>query len=205
MQADGRGLLVVVPGAGLAGLVAGAAGGARNTVMESSPVGGRACTHIRDAVQLNQGPHALYRDGPGNRVLSRREAYLADLDQLSASLALTQMQSALSGISYLDGGWQPLVRGLPAAVSTVGAEIRDHARPERLSRRPGAWEMRTTSTVIRAAAEIVAVARPAAAGRLLPAFARSALGRATGDPLPPSSAADAAGRSGNVEEECWDG
>lgn len=98
----------------------------------------------------------------------RLTTYVADMDRLPASLAITQIQTALRGASYLDGGWQQLVRGLAAIASAAGAEIRQHARVEQLAGRPGTWEVHTTSEVIRAAAVVIAVGRPAAAARLLP-------------------------------------
>lgn len=245
MQAAERDLPVVVAGAGLAGLAAGATAalaGARVIILESSLAGGRARTRRRDGFQFNDGPHALYQDGPGARVLSRlgvamrghapplRRAqalidgallpfpaaqnaaviaevadaipdkwagvsaaewiesagfrgdaamlaaarvrvttYVADLDQLPASLAISQMQLAQRGASYLDDGWQQLVRGLAATASGAGADIRQHSRVERVAGRPGAWEVHTAPEVIRAAAVVIAVGSPAATVRLLPA------------------------------------
>jgi phytoene dehydrogenase-like protein len=99
----------------------------------------------------------------------RVTTYVADLDRLPASLAISQIQTALRGVSYLDGGWQQLVCGLAATATAAGADIRQHARVEQLSGRPGGWEVHTASEVIRAAAVVVAVGRPAAAARLLPA------------------------------------
>ena len=58
---------VVVVGAGLAGLVAGveaARSGARTVVLDAHPAGGRARTTDRDGYLFNEGPHALYEDGP---------------------------------------------------------------------------------------------------------------------------------------------
>jgi len=101
--------------------------------------------------------------------LIRLTTYVADLDRLPASLAITQLQTALRGVSYLDGGWQQLVRGLGAALSAAGAEIRQRARVEEIAGRPGSWEVHTASEVIRAAAVVIAAGRPAAAARLLPA------------------------------------
>jgi phytoene dehydrogenase-like protein len=245
MQLAERDLPVVVAGAGLAGLAAAAAAalaGARVIMLESGLAGGRARTQNRDGFHFNEGPHALYQDGPGNRVLSRLRVrthghppplqkaraliagtpqpfpaaenarvlaqvaaampdkwagastaewidssgfrgdaamlvaaavrlttYVADLDLLPASLAIAQLQTALRGTSYLHGGWQQLVRGLAATASAAGAQLRQHARVEELAGRPGAWEVHTTSEVIRAAAVVIAVGRPAAAARLLPA------------------------------------
>ncbi len=244
MHVAERELPVVVAGAGLAGLAAGATAalaGARVIILESGVAGGRARTHKRDEFQFNQGPHALYLDGPGHRVLSRlgvtthghaaplRTArafiggtsqpfpaaqnarvqarvaatipdrwagastaewirssgfrgdtamvasatvrvttYVADLDRLPASLAITQMQAALRGVSYLDGGWQQLVGGLAGSASAAGAQIRQHARVERLTGKPGAWDVHLPSEAIRAAAVVIAVGRPAETARLLP-------------------------------------
>src|SRR5271165_6975649 len=64
---------VVVVGAGLAGLTAAAtatAGGARTLVLEAHRPGGRARTTERQGFTLNLGAHALYRRGPGARVLA---------------------------------------------------------------------------------------------------------------------------------------
>jgi phytoene dehydrogenase-like protein len=64
---------VAVIGGGLGGLVAAiyAAGlGSRVTVLEKSQfLGGRARTDERDGFYTNLGPHALYRGGPGMRIL----------------------------------------------------------------------------------------------------------------------------------------
>lgn len=247
MQVADRDLPVVVVGAGLAGLAAGATAalaGARVIILESGLAGGRARTQKRDGFQFNEGPHALYLDGPGIRVLSRlgltthghtpplRKAraliagtlqpfpaaqnaqvlaqvaaaipdrwagastaewidsgdfrgdaamllaatvrlttYVADLDldRLPASLAITQIQTALRGTSYLDGGWQQLVRALAATARGAGAEIRQHTDVEQLASGPGGWQVHTASGALRAAAVVIAVGRPAAAERLLPA------------------------------------
>jgi phytoene dehydrogenase-like protein len=75
MQArSGSGLPVVVIGAGLAGLAAGAAAaraGAPVVILEARIPGGRARTEVREGFRFNQGPHALFRGGAGRRVLSR--------------------------------------------------------------------------------------------------------------------------------------
>jgi phytoene dehydrogenase-like protein len=64
---------VAVVGAGLAGLVAAcvaAQAGAAVTLLEAARApGGRAMTRTRDGYSFNQGPHALYRAGPGMPVL----------------------------------------------------------------------------------------------------------------------------------------
>jgi len=65
---------VVIIGAGLAGLAAAATAaraGARVIILDESVPGGRARTDVREGFRFNQGPHALYRGGPGRRVLRR--------------------------------------------------------------------------------------------------------------------------------------
>jgi glycine/D-amino acid oxidase-like deaminating enzyme len=65
---------VVIIGAGLAGLAAGATAaraGAPVIIVETHAPGGRARTDVREGFTFNQGPHALYRGGPGRQVLTR--------------------------------------------------------------------------------------------------------------------------------------
>lgn len=65
---------VVVVGAGLAGLAAGAtaaADGVSTLVLDGHPAGGRASTDERGAYKFNRGPHALYRGGEAQAVLAR--------------------------------------------------------------------------------------------------------------------------------------
>jgi glycine/D-amino acid oxidase-like deaminating enzyme len=65
---------VIVVGAGLSGLVAGATatlGGARTVVLEAHQPGGRASSREREGFMLNLGPHALYLGGPGAAILAQ--------------------------------------------------------------------------------------------------------------------------------------
>jgi phytoene dehydrogenase-like protein len=65
---------VVVAGAGLAGLTAGATAaqaGKRVVVVDGHPAGGRARTDERRGFLFNQGAHALYVGGHANRVLDQ--------------------------------------------------------------------------------------------------------------------------------------
>ena len=57
---------VVVVGAGLAGLAAGATAagqGASTLILDGHQPGGRASTDERGEYRFNRGPHALYRGG----------------------------------------------------------------------------------------------------------------------------------------------
>lgn len=235
---------MVIIGAGLAGLAAGATAaraGSRVIILDAHVPGGRARTDVRDGFCFNQGPHALYRGGPGRRVLSglgikptghpprlrgsqalvaghprrfpkaqasravarlavagvtrqagrsasewigslrlsgdaaqylaafiRNTSYVADLDQMPADLAITQMRTALQGVDYLDGGWAQLTSALLSCASAAGAQLRTHVRADHMEGTVGAWEVHTDSEVIPAAAVVVAAGRPAAARRLLP-------------------------------------
>src|SRR5206468_3733308 len=74
LDADGRMIAALWLGAApgkLAAAAAAARAGARVIILEAGAVGGRARTQVRDGFRFNQGPHALFRGGPGRRVLSR--------------------------------------------------------------------------------------------------------------------------------------
>jgi predicted NAD/FAD-dependent oxidoreductase len=63
---------VIVVGAGLAGLTAGAtaaAGGAQTLVLEAHQTGGRARIVTKDSYVFNMGAHAFYAGGPGAKIL----------------------------------------------------------------------------------------------------------------------------------------
>lgn len=65
---------VVVVGAGLAGLAAGATAagaGVSTLILDGHPAGGRASTDRRGEFRFNRGPHALYRGGEAQAVLAR--------------------------------------------------------------------------------------------------------------------------------------
>jgi phytoene dehydrogenase-like protein len=60
--------------------------------------------------------------------LVRVSTYCADLENLSAAAALTQVAMAFrGGVLYLDDGWQTLVDGLAARAQRLGVEIRTGA------------------------------------------------------------------------------
>ena len=57
--------------------------------------------------------------------IARLSTFTADMDRLSASVALTQIGLAIeSGVVYLDHGWQTLIDGLAGRARALGVEIR---------------------------------------------------------------------------------
>ena len=57
------------------------------------------------------------------RAVVRLATYTNDPKQMSAGVAIAQLQMALKGVLYLDGGWQTLVDGVRAAAVEAGAVI----------------------------------------------------------------------------------
>lgn len=63
--------------------------------------------------------------------LTRVSCYCADLDTLSAEVAVSQLQSALAAnVLYIDGGWTTLVDALEARAREAGARLEMSARVE---------------------------------------------------------------------------
>ena len=251
---------VAVVGGGLAGLAAAAylaRDGHRVTVFERAETpGGRARTRERGGVLHNLGPHAFYRGGAAEEVLSelgvtftggspngmgvvlrdgrtavlprdartmltsrlfrlrdRAEAgarmmtlrgadpesmrgrtaarYLreefahdASRDYVEAIIRLATYANApghidiadamlqlrgggISGVTYIDGGWQTLVAGLRNAAEAAGAEVRTGARVVRVDPGPRPAVVLHDGTRVEAGAVILAVA-PGVAADLLP-------------------------------------
>ncbi|ACY14075.1 FAD-dependent oxidoreductase [Haliangium ochraceum] len=84
--------------------------------------------------------------------LARLATYANAPDRVDAGAAIAQMQRALGGVLYLDGGWQTLVDGLRDAALAAGAEIATRARIGSLAELEG---------------PVVLATPPAEAGRLL--------------------------------------
>jgi phytoene dehydrogenase-like protein len=105
------------------------------------------------------------------RMFIRVTSYVADLEGMPANLAISQMKMGFfGGVSYLDGGWASLVKGLSSAASAAGAIVRTHQAAVAISPTAGrGWEIELAGgEVLRAAAVVVAAGSPAAAGKLLP-------------------------------------
>lgn len=72
-----------------------------------------------DTKVTDEGARALLE------ALFRLSTYVADLDQLSASVAVSQLKLALAkNVDYIDGGWATLVENLRSLAVAAGAEIR---------------------------------------------------------------------------------
>jgi phytoene dehydrogenase-like protein len=98
--------------------------------------------------------------------LVRVSTYSADLDHLSADVGVRQLQLALGGVRYLDGGWQSMIDLLSQHASRAGATIVRDAPVEALRSDGGPLTVETPTQAYRADAVIVAVASPAQAARL---------------------------------------
>jgi len=101
--------------------------------------------------------------------LIRVATYAGDLDLVAADAAVAQLQLALEGVVYLDGGWQSLVDGLVAAARSGGVRVIEGERATALQAgTDGASAVRTPAGTLRVASVVVAAGSPAAARGLLP-------------------------------------
>ncbi len=156
---------VVVVGAGLAGLAAGATAalGASTLILDGHQPGGRASTDERGTYRFNRGPHALYRGGEAQAVLARLgvstpgafpavkggQARLGDrVDALPTTAAtllrsrLLSLRGKIALVRFLSGAkkWRPAdVAGL-----TVGQWLDTFKLPED-ARKVALWLVRTAT------------------------------------------------------------
>lgn len=96
--------------------------------------------------------------------LVRLTSYAWDMDTFAADAAVAQLQQAARGVLYLDGGWAQLTGRLAAL-----CRVRTGIRATGVASAAGRVEVATSSGPLAARAVIIAVGRPAAALRLLPA------------------------------------
>jgi phytoene dehydrogenase-like protein len=101
------------------------------------------------------------------RALTRVATYSDLLDQLSADAAISQLQGALRGVRYLDGGWQGLVDGVAATAASLGAEVRDRRVVTAVRPVGDAYEVDAGGSTLAASSVVVAAGGPATAARLL--------------------------------------
>jgi phytoene dehydrogenase-like protein len=97
----------------------------------------------------------------------RLATYAADHDALSADVAATQLQLAVKGVRYLDGGWSTLVDTLRAAAADRGATAATTKVHGVIPAAEGV-EVTTADESIGAGAVVLAAGSPDACGHLLP-------------------------------------
>lgn len=66
--------------------------------------------------------------------LVRLTSYAASMDEIRADAALSQLRLSLSGATYLDGGWERLVKDLETAAMEAGVRIERGRRVTAVSR-----------------------------------------------------------------------
>jgi phytoene dehydrogenase-like protein len=96
--------------------------------------------------------------------LIRLTTYASDVDTLGADAAMAQLQCAAGGVMYLDGGWAQLVAKL-----SVLCQVRTGIKVSGVAPAAGLVDVATSAGSLAARSVIIAVGRPAAATRLLPA------------------------------------
>jgi phytoene dehydrogenase-like protein len=100
----------------------------------------------------------------------RVATYSNDPERSSAGAALAQLQQALRGVLYLDGGWQTLVDGLLARAREAGVDIRTRTAVGGVE--AGPWpEVRLADGARLRADAVLIAADPALAARFVPASA----------------------------------
>ena len=99
--------------------------------------------------------------------LFRLSTYANAPDEMSAGAALDQLRRSLKGVSYLEGGWTTLVRGLRQAAARSGAELRAGAPVRSLSPFDGGWRISLGDGSEATAASVVLALAPAVAAALL--------------------------------------
>ncbi len=97
------------------------------------------------------------------RALIRLSTYTADVDRFSADAAVSQLQVAMLGVTYLHGGWQQLVEGLARSL-----EVRDGVEVTGVGTASDHIEVETRVGTLTARQVVVAAGGPAAVRRLLP-------------------------------------
>ena len=103
--------------------------------------------------------------------ITRVATYAHSPADLSADAAISQLQGALVGVTYLDGGWQGLVDQLATIATDAGVDIREHASVTHLGRSGsganGTWTITTGDGELAATNVLLAGLGPVEAARLL--------------------------------------
>ncbi|MGB2695758.1 MAG: NAD(P)/FAD-dependent oxidoreductase [Dehalococcoidia bacterium] len=99
--------------------------------------------------------------------LIRVSTYANDPVRMSAGLALAQVQLALKGVFYLDGGWQTLVDGLRQAATDAGARIVTGARVAAIEHAGAVRGVRLEDGTVQDAAAVIVAGGPQLAASLV--------------------------------------
>jgi len=100
-------------------------------------------------------------------VLVRVSTYANAPDLLDAGAVVQQLQRALQGVRYLDGGWQAMVDGVAASAAAAGAALTDHVGVDRIERAGDGWVLPTSADEVHARSVVLAAGGPDVAARLL--------------------------------------
>lgn len=101
--------------------------------------------------------------------LARVATYVTSLDELSAAVAMEQIQLVLAdNVRYLDGGWQTLVDGLRHRIEEAGGQIRSGMRVTGITEEPGAVSLALADGRQLEATAVIVATSPRIASRLLP-------------------------------------
>ena len=118
--------------------------------------------------------------------LFRVSTYAADQRRLSAGTAVDQLRLALSGVLYLDGGWQTIVDGLLRDVQTRGGRVQSGRRVMAIERGETGAELQLADGGRIACRNLVLATDPESVAELIPEAAPAV---SAGDDHPPVLAA----------------
>ena len=94
------------------------------------------------------------------RAVTRVSSYSNDPDHVSAGALLSQIQGALRGVRYVDGGWQTMVDSLRANAEAAGARIVTGAHVAAIERNGRVTGIRMADGEARAASAVIIAASP---------------------------------------------
>lgn len=100
-------------------------------------------------------------------LLIRTASYVNAPDTLDAAAAIVQLQLALKGVLYVDGGWQRIVDELQAAAIGAGVDVRQSSAVRTVACTDGGVTMTSDEDEVRAAVAIVAAGSPELTARLV--------------------------------------
>jgi phytoene dehydrogenase-like protein len=120
----------------------------------------------------------------------RLSTYVNAPEALSAGTALVQLQRALGGVLYVDGGWKTLVDGIAARGTKWGVRISTGTRAVRLSPADGGYTVGFADGTIASARAVVLALPPRDAATIV---------ATSGVPLPPSFVQTVPGRVATLD------